>query len=107
MAFCSIRNSRARTCVLTPTLISSAHSTETARSPAATNLTMLERGEGRVRQVGDEHVAGTVRDHERRLAGERDRLRRYPARPEHGHVARLERLRVAPVRPGDVLDAER
>src|SRR5687767_11058017 len=52
--------------------------------------TPSERGEGRVRHVGDEHVAGAVRDHERRLRGERDRLRRDAARPEHRHVARPE-----------------
>src|SRR5687768_858117 len=101
-----MRNSRARTCVLTSMLISSAHSTETARSPAATNLTTLEGGESGIRQVGDEHVPGTVRDHEGRLAREGDRLRRDAACPEHRNVARLEGLRVAPVGLGDVLDAE-
>src|SRR5947207_1396241 len=102
-----MRYSRARTRPLISMLISSPNSTETARSPAGRNRNGLERREGGVRQVGDEHVPRAVRDHEWRPGGERDGLGRDAARPEDRHVTGSELLRVAPVGAPDVLDAER
>src|SRR5215472_1646092 len=63
--------------------------------------------EVRVRNVGDEHVPGCVRDGQREpRAGQRD-LRRDAAGPEDGHVTGLRHDRITEVRTGQVIDAER
>src|SRR5438876_10504785 len=101
-----MRNSSARTRVLTSTLISWPSSTETARSPAGRNRNALDRRQGGVRHVRDEHVPRAVRDHERRLRGERHGLGRDTAGPENRHVTGTELLRVTPVGSPDILDAD-
>src|ERR1700738_128395 len=64
------------------------------------------RGEVRVHEVGDEHVAWFVRDREGELARDDDALRRDAAGPEHPHVAGLQRRRVAVVGVHEVVDAQ-
>src|SRR5439155_10781592 len=104
--FCWIKNSSARTRVLTSTLISSPSSTHTARSPAGRNRNASDRRQRGVWQVRDEHVPRAVRDHERRPRRERDGLGRDAARPENRYVAARKFLRVAPVGARDVRDAD-
>src|SRR6266850_6570088 len=115
MRLCWSRYSSARMRALMSRVISSPSSTESARSPQGRNrgsdqiVTGRERSERRervVRQVGDEHVPRAVGDHERRLRGQRHRLRRHPAGPEYRHLARANAHRITPVGLVDVSDAE-